>query len=78
MASADDRRDLRVICDTLGPFGARLDGNGAVERQIAAGPPRQAKYHFGGFSSFHGSLTIGIVSISTLASFPSTFSARRI
>src|SRR5262249_29236803 len=34
--------------------------------------------HFAGFSSFHGSLTWGIVSNSTLASLPLTFSTRRI
>jgi len=28
-------------------------------------------YHFGGFNSFHGSFTFGIVSNSTLASLPS-------
>jgi CO/xanthine dehydrogenase Mo-binding subunit len=35
-------------------------------------------FYFGGFSCFHGSLTIGIVAISTLASLPSRFSTRRI
>ena len=33
--------------------------------------------HFGWLISFHGSLTIGMVSISTLASWPFTFSTRR-
>ena len=39
---------------------------------------RPASYFFSGFSSFQGSLTLGIVAISTLASLPSTFSALRI
>src|ERR1700751_1260569 len=34
--------------------------------------------YFAGFSSFQGSLTCGLVAISTLASLPSIFSARRI
>ena len=34
--------------------------------------------YFGGLSSFHGSLTLGMVSNSTLASLPSRFSTRRI
>src|SRR5205085_12656950 len=35
-------------------------------------------HYFGGFSCFHGSLTIGIVAISILTSLPSCFSTRRI
>src|ERR1700704_3563138 len=42
---------------------------------VIGGSP--ARSYFGGFSSFHGSFTWGIVSNSTLASLPSTFSTRR-
>ena len=57
----------------------------AAERALSMAPgakrnrrERPVAFYFAGFSSFHGSLTIGIVAISTLASLPSTFSTRRI
>ncbi len=39
--------------------------------------PLQGRVYFGGLSSFHGSFTLGIVSISMLASLPAFMSVRR-
>src|SRR6266550_83858 len=52
-------------------------GVGPGFRRDAGVGRRNHYFYFGGFSAFQGSLTCGIVSNSTLASLPSTFSTRR-
>jgi hypothetical protein len=57
-----------------------LDPAQATRQRGRLARGRKAAYcgGFGGFISFHGSLTFGIVSNSTLARLPFTISVRRI
>jgi hypothetical protein len=52
-----------------GPAGGSIGDKAALARRYCAG--------FGGFISFHGSLTFGMLSNSTLSSLPFTISVRR-
>src|SRR5256885_13234796 len=68
------KRGSRGSSSVAAALGSRFRGNDDSRR--ATGQIHNS-FYFGGFSSFQGSLTIGIVAISTLTSLPSPFSTRR-
>src|SRR6202051_3141786 len=72
MLIAADRRSSMVSSSAVACGPSRRG-----RRAQPAHAPMQETY-FGGFCSFHGSLTLGIVSNSTLASLPSFISVLRI